>query len=293
MAEPAAAIVARNGGAELAEAVLDLVRIVGEKNVLVVDNASTDGSTDGLAVEVQKQPANLGYAAGANVALAWAAARGAAELLLLNQDARIEPTDAGRMFDLIKSDANAGAVFALVVQRGRPYLLDGAFGRRNLRHKLTTGLGAGAVRRDVWSKPLAVHHGHGAALLLRVRAAQQVGGFDESLFAYHDEVDLCWRLNRAHWAVLFEPRAVVRHDGPDADPARRRMKAYLIARNSLRVARKNAGAWGWLRVAAWALAATLVYYGPLAIGGDAEARAYLAGWRDGALGRVKALKDLI
>ncbi len=279
------AIVARNGGEQLRAAVGDLVAALGAANVLVIDNDSRDGAAEGLPIEVRRQSANLGYAAGANLALAWANERGANALLLLNQDARLGADDVRRLRELLAADGNLAAVFAKVVQLERPYLLDGLAGRRNLRHKLTTGLGAGRPDRGGPALPYAVHHGHGAALLLRVAAARAVGGFDESLFAYHDEVDLCWRLARAHFGVVLEPRAVVRHAGPDADPVRRRAKAYLLARNSLLVARRNAGLAGCLRVAVWALGATLLYYGPTALAGNDESRALLQGWADGLRGR--------
>jgi len=285
MAECVGAIVARNGGALLRAAVGDLVAALGAENVVVIDNASGDGATENLACKARRQAANLGYAAGANLALVWAAERGAEALLLLNQDARLDAAGAQKMLELLRADPNLGAVFAKVVRLDRPYLLDGLHGRRNLRHKLTTGLGAGRIDNGEPSRPLAVQHGHGAALLLRVRAAREVGGFDERLFAYHDEVDLCWRLAHAHWGVALEPRATARHAGPDSDATRRRAKNYLLARNSLLVARKNAGLVGTLRVAVWALGATLLYYGPTALAGNVDSRALLQGWVDGLLGR--------
>ncbi len=278
------AIVARNGGADLAPALADLVAVFGEPNVLVVDNASSDGSTAALASAVRRLPENRGFAGGANVALAWAKERGADGLFLLNQDARIDAASLRRTIDASASDPTLGAVFAKVVRLDQPYVLDGLHGRRNFRHKLTGGLGAGLVDRGEPAFPIAVQHGHGAAMLLRVDAALAVGGFDEFLFAYHEEVDLCWRLARAHYGVLLEPRAVVRHRGPH-DASRRAAKAYFLGRNSLLVARKNGGAGAWLRVAAWAAAAALLYYGPRALAGDAEAKALLAGWRDGLLHR--------
>lgn len=284
MAELVGAIVARNGGALLREALADLIAACGADNVLVVDNASTDGATDDPPVVMQRQPRNLGYAGGANVALEWAAQRGATGLLLLNQDARLDENAARSMAAHLHSDANTGAVFAKVVRRDRPYLLDGLAGRRNLRHKLTTALGAGALARPVSPWPRAVHHGHGAALLLRVDAARAVGGFDPALVAYHDEVDLCWRLARAHYTVMLEPRATVRHVGREDDPARQRAKAYLLARNSMIVAAKNAGRCGLARVAVWAALATLLYYGPTALTGDELSRAFVRGWLDGLRG---------
>jgi len=291
MAEAVAAIVARNGGTLMREAVSDLVAAFGKGNVLVVDNASSDSATKKLGVNMQRHETNLGYAAGANCALAWAAERGAKALLLFNQDARIDKQSVGRMLALLRSDANLGAVFAKVVRRDAPYILDGLYGRRNLRHKLTTSLGGGRVDSGKPDRPVAIEHGHGAALLLRVQAAQAVHGFDEHLLAYHDEVDLCWRLAQANWGAALEPRAVVRHVGTRNDPDRARAKAYLLARNSLRVARNNGGAPAWLRVAIWAAAATLVYYGPTALAGDNVSRALVRGWCDGL--RARPIRDEI
>lgn len=275
------AVLARNGGPLLAEAVGDLLAALGAERVVVIDNASTDGAADDLPVETIRLPENMGFTGGANRALQWARSRGASALLLLNQDARLDTASIRRMIDLLATESRAGAVFAKIVQARRPYLLDGLSGRRNLRHKLTTGLGAGRIDRGRPRLPCVVQHGHGAALLLATAAAAAVGDFDERLFAYHEEVDLCWRLSRAGYRVLLEPRAVARHRGPDDDPRRRRAKAYLLGRNSLLVAAGNGGRLARWRVAGWVLAATLLYYGPLALAGDVEARALLTGWRDG------------
>ena len=51
----------------------------------------------------------------------------------------------------------------------------------------------------------------GASIWLRRRALESVGGWDESYFMYVEEVDLCWRLRRAGWRVVYEPRGVVVH----------------------------------------------------------------------------------
>ena len=254
-------------------------------DVLVIDNASTDGSTDTLDVAVRRRPVNTGFAGGAQDALEWAAAQHADALLLLNQDARLDTDGVARLIALLADDPNLGAVFGKVVRRDRPFLLDGLWGRRNLRHKLTTDLGGGRVDTGRPALPRFVDHGHGAAMLLRVTAALAVGGFDRALLAYHEEVDLCWRLALAHYSVALEPRAVVRHLGPTGDARRETAKHYLLARNSVLVATKNGGTAARWRVGAWALAATLVYYGPVALTGNPLARALVRGWCDGWRGR--------
>lgn len=289
------AIVARNGGAWLGEALGDLTAVLGIENVVVIDNDSRDGSTRALPVTVRHEPINLGYAAGANRALAWARERGAAGLLLLNQDARLDAASIGRMAAVFASDANIAAVFAKVVDHDRPFLLQGLAGRLNWRHKLTTALGEGRIDTATPAWPLVVQHGYGAALLVRVDAALAAGGFDERLFAYHEEIELCWRLRRRHYHAVLEPRAVARHRGPAGDPRRERAKAYLVARNSVLAARRNGGRLAAARVLSWALAAGILYYGPIALTGDERARAALAGWWDGLRGHEirPAIRNLL
>jgi len=55
-----------------------------------------------------------------------------------------------------------------------------------------------------------------ACLLVRRRAWDDVGGFDESQFMYAEDLDLCWRLRRAKWEVRYEPRALVDHESAAA-----------------------------------------------------------------------------
>ncbi|MDP8222834.1 MAG: glycosyltransferase family 2 protein [Candidatus Lernaella stagnicola] len=276
------AIVARNGGGDLQGAWADLAAICGDDGVVVIDNASTDGSTAALSGAVIRHDENTGFAGGAQDAVEWAAARGADAVLLLNQDARLDTAGGARMIDLLAAKREAGIVFAKVLQADKPYLLDGLGGRRNLRHKLTTSLGAGGIDPVHLDQPRMVDHGHGAAMLLRVAAVRWVGGFDRNLFAYHEEVDLCWRLARAGFSVWVEPQAVVLHRGARGDAERDTIKQYFIGRNSVLAARRQ-GVAG--RVLIWALAAALVYYAPIALTGDRAARALLAGWWDGWRGR--------
>ena len=58
----------------------------------------------------------------------------------------------------------------------------------------------------------------GACFLARRSAWEAVGGFDRAYFMYLEDVDLCWRLGRAGWAVAYEPEAQVVHvQGVSAD----------------------------------------------------------------------------
>jgi N-acetylglucosaminyl-diphospho-decaprenol L-rhamnosyltransferase len=113
----------------------------------------------------------------------------------------------------------------------------------------------------------------GAGLLVRRRAFEAVGGFDEAYFMYVEDVDLCWRLHRAGWGVLYEPSARVVHE--QGRSTSRRPYRMLVAhhRSILRFAvRSTSGRERlWLPLVAVALAARL---------GLACLRAFLAASRD-------------
>jgi GT2 family glycosyltransferase len=101
----------------------------------------------------------------------------------------------------------------------------------------------------------------GAALLLRRRALEEVGAFDESLFMYGEDLDWCWRARDAGWEIWFTPDAVVRHVGNASGRQRYgdRQPAAWIA-NSVVVYRRRHGAvatraWQLVNVAGALLAA--------------------------------------
>jgi hypothetical protein len=184
--------------------------------VIVVDNASRDGSVEAFAeahpdVELIARRTRAGYGANHNLALARAEG---AYVLLLNDDAAVRPgaIDAMAAYldahpevaiaapTLVRSDgtrqvslwptptARADVLAALRLGRGRPAALEG-------------------------ERPQAVGWAMGCALLVRREAARAAGGFDEGYFMYSEEVDLCVRLAAAGGATHWVPGAQVVHDG--------------------------------------------------------------------------------
>jgi GT2 family glycosyltransferase len=76
-------------------------------------------------------------------------------------------------------------------------------------------------------------------MLLRAEAFRAVGGFDASLFAHMEEIDLCWRMRRLGWHVGHTSRSVVYHVGGGTLGYGSPGKTYLNFRNSLIVLTKN------------------------------------------------------
>ena len=216
-----------------------------EQEVLVLDNASEDGSAD--AVQDAHPGARLierGRRAGKaeNDSTLMRAARGR-HCLLLNEDAELLPGAAAALLDALERDPRAGAAGAqLLDPSGRPqpcaWRLPGIgtalAGALFLHRRLTVQSGGERTRPVGWAQS--------SALLVRRAAAEEVGFLDPGFFVYSDETDFCKRLWDAGWRVLYIPaaRAVHREQlATDRRAAERRIVEFHRGRD--RYMRKHHG----------------------------------------------------
>ncbi len=195
----------------------------GAVELVVVDNASRDGSLGALAkafpdVQVVHSPGNVGYASAANLGIA---ATRAPVVAVLNPDTRLEPGSARAMLDRIESQPRLAAVGPRIKNNdGSDYpsartdpsipvaVMHGTLGAWWPTNPFTTRyrqLDADPER------PRAVDWISGAAVWLRRTALDAVGGWDERYFMYFEDVDLCFRLREAGWEVAYDPAGVVWH----------------------------------------------------------------------------------
>jgi GT2 family glycosyltransferase len=210
--------------------------------LLVRDNGSSDGTADAIAREIPEADVdagsdNLGFAGGVNRLLARS---DAPWFLTLNSDAWPDPGAIRHMVDVADRQPKVAAVAPLVL---RP---DGEL-ERTIHPFPSPGLSLRMTARG----PVVEDHdvartidwAHGAALLFRRAAVDQLGGLDERLFMYAEDFEWCWRAQRHGWTVWFEPAAVIRHVG-NASAAQnyggRRLGAQW--RNNYRVYRWHKGA---------------------------------------------------
>ncbi len=208
-------IVNYNAGALLGRCLDALGRQTGHGfRTIVVDNASTDGSADGIearfpGVEVLRPGSNLGFAAGNNLGL-----RSAGEVMrwiaLLNPDAFPAPDWLERL--LAAAEAQPQFAFfgcrmrladapSLLDGTGDVYHVSGTSWRRN--HGVAAARGA--------AKPGEIFGPCAAAALYLRAALDEVGGFDERYFCYHEDVDLAFRLRLRGYRCAYVPDAVVDH----------------------------------------------------------------------------------
>jgi N-acetylglucosaminyl-diphospho-decaprenol L-rhamnosyltransferase len=207
------------------------------REVLVLDNASDDGSAD--AVRASDHDVRLialerrdGKAANDSRLLEEARGR---YCLLLNEDTELGAGCARALLDALEADPKAAAAGAqLITPAGRPTAcawrlpdIRWALAAAVFLHDRVAVQSRGAEVREVgWAQS--------SALLVRRQAAEQVGRLDRDFYVYSDETDFCRRLHDAGWAILFVPRArALHHDqlSTDAAAMRRRIVEFHRGRD--------------------------------------------------------------
>ena len=199
--------------------------------IVVVDNASRDGTAEAVAerfpaVRLVRLERNVGFGRAVNRGAA-ELPQGADALVLVNNDCVCEPGFLGALLAPL-ADPAVGMVAGVLLQGGAPELVDSA------GIELDATLGSWDLW---WNRPAAELDGGprpagacGGAAAYRMSAFRAVGGFDETFFAYWEDVELALRLRLAGWECAFAPAArAVHHHGATlgaASPAQRRLEAF-------------------------------------------------------------------
>ena len=267
-----------------------------EHEVLVLDNASADGSAE--AVRERHPEARLfalerrtGKADNDSLLLREARGR---YCLLLNEDSELQDGAVQALLDALEADPGAAAAGAqLLTSSGEPtacawrlpdipWALAAAVFMQDAVAVQSTGA---RVREVGWVQS--------SAMLVRREAAEQVGWLDGDFFVYSDETDFCKRLRDAGWRILFAPAArAVHHDQLGTDAASMRRRIVEFHRNRDRYFRKHGltltrlvwkACWTWAYLARAAVAAFVP---------GRDARRYLLHARQELLpGRGEGIRD--
>ena len=218
-----------------------LTPLDGPTELVVVDNGSTDHSLSMVRSEfpdarVVPLAENRGFAGGANAGIQ--SARGE-WILLLNNDATIEPSAIAAMISAAETQENVGSVAALMLFADRPDTVNSA-GIAVDRLGVAVDRLVGSPRALAGSKVVEVFGASGGAALYRRAMLKKLGGFDESFFAFLEDVDLAWRARMEGWRAVLAPSAVVLHHHSATARHRSDFKNYFVGRNRVRLLAKNA-----------------------------------------------------
>ena len=181
------------------------------QRVLVVDNASTDGTPEMVRqqfpqVRLRQNDRNLGFAAGNNVGIKLALDEGAEYVMLLNQDTTVATDCFVRLEEAAKE--SPFGVFAPLQLR-----YDGSGIDPGMRKGML--IESGEFIDDLWRgqrrKTYPLKEAYGGAVLFHRTVFEAVGLFDECFFLYGEDEDLCRRIRRAGFRFNLVPGALVCH----------------------------------------------------------------------------------
>lgn len=209
------------------------------KQIIIVDNASTDDSIERIKrefpeLELVVNSANLGYAGGNNAGIRYAVKKQVDYLLLLNNDTIVDQHLLNRLVQVMNDHPQIGAVSPMIYYHTSPDVFWFAGGVIDRQRSETVMLGCGEPDRGQFGEqPFPIDYANGCAMMIRSEVLNKVGFLDERFFMYYEEVEWCHRIRKAGYDILAVPGAKVWHK---IDPDRRNASArvhYLMTRNRL------------------------------------------------------------
>lgn len=211
-----------------------------EFDVIVVDNASGDGSVEQARklfprTEFICLSTNTGFCHAVNVGICKS---DAPYILLLNNDTKVKTGFIKALYRAIQTDERIFSVSAKMLMWDKPELLDGAGDRY---HVLGWAYARGKGRpKEQYDKPVRIFSACGGAVLYRRSILEQIGLFDELHFAYLEDLDLGYRAQIYGYRNVYEPEAEVLHYGSASTGSRyNSFKTGLSAANNVYVVYKN------------------------------------------------------
>lgn len=236
-----------NGEKMLREFLPDVVRHSTGAEIVVADNASTDGSLQMLEREFSTVrrivlDRNYGFAQGYHLALEQVDAE---FYLLLNNDVQVGADWLSPLLEYMDKNPHVAACQPKLLchwDRTRFEYAGASGGYIDAwGYPYCRGRVMGTVEEDKgqYDEPASLLWATGAALMIRREAYWQAGGLDGRFFAHQEEIDLCWRLRSRGYGIACVPQSKVWHVGGGTLPKDSPHKTYLNFRNNLLLLYKN------------------------------------------------------
>lgn len=208
--------------------------------ILVIDNASSDGSAEIAeamdGVEVIRMGENTGFCKAVNTGIE---ASDTPYVILLNNDLTVERGFVRAMEESLRSDAKAFSAGAQMRMMREPDKIDSA-GDYYCALGWAYDYGKGRKASDRYLRPREIFAACGGAAIYRKSVFDEIGLFDERHFAYLEDVDIGYRARIYGYRNLYAPKAVVYHAGSGASGSKyNAFKVNLSSANNIYLIVKN------------------------------------------------------
>lgn len=226
-----------------------------QTELIVVDNASTDGSAEALLklkdIELIVNDDNFGYSKGNNIGIKEALARKAQLVLILNNDTLVKEDmllnliNAQKWADIVSPKIYFAPGFEFHKQRYKKADLGKVvwYAGATIDWDNIIGVHEGVDRIDKgqFEKRKEIDLATGAAMMVKSQVFEKIGFFDEKYFLYLEDMDFCVRAKKAGFKIVYEPKAILWHkNAGSTGGSGSSLQDYYFSRNRLLFAAKYA-----------------------------------------------------
>ena len=223
-------------------ALIESIPFNDKMEVIVVDNASDHQEPEQISsqypyVKVIKSDKNLGFAGGNNLGIK--ASKGK-YLFMINNDTYFKDFNIHSLIDRLNSDPNIGIVCPKIRFAWPPQPIQ--FAGYTPLSKITIrnqAIGFGEEDYGQYETAHPTPYAHGAAMLIKRVAIDQVGLMPECYFLYYEELDWSMMFTRAGYQIWYEPKCTIFHKESQATGQNSPLRTYYITRNRLRLVKRN------------------------------------------------------
>ena len=226
----------------------------GKINIVVVDNASVDGSAQALGkvegIHLIINSSNLGYSGGNNIGIKYSVQNGADLIFILNNDTIVDD----KCLEVLSEAAKSSDIISPKIYFAKNYefhkgryqekeigkVIWYAGGKIDWDNIIGIHIGVDEVDRNQFNKRQKIDLATGAAMLVKRKVFERIGFFDEKYFLYLEDMDFCVRAKKANFNIAFEPKAIVWHKNAASAGSGSKFQDYYFTRNRLLFATKYA-----------------------------------------------------
>jgi len=230
-----------------------------EYDIIVVDNASSDGSAAELKndfpfIILLQSDSNRGFTGGNNIGMQYALDHGYELQLLLNNDVEVEPNFLEPLIKVF-NNKNIGAAQPLIYFHHNHELIWNAGSKYNFVLGITSTPGYNSLDKGQTQKKIQkqIDWITGCAFMIRSTVLQEVGLLTEAFFIYYEDVDLSFKIKKAGYELAYVPSSVIYHIAGMSHKSKQKTKEgfisakvhYLNARNRIWFLKKYTSLWAW------------------------------------------------